>query len=702
MADKKNTIFTNLNRIIMGTQSVDANERFGTAPDGSNVRKYNFDDKVIYTAKNKEDYEKKLSQIRQQKLLNYQWVKAGADTAMESMAGYTAVKLMYRDCDLMDGAPEIGAALDIMSEEVCNLGTDGKILHITSRSKRIQSILEDLFTNRLRVHMNLGMIVRETIKYGNSFMLLNIDEKNGILGWKQLPVYEIDRVENGYTTSYASGAILRPGDGRKTDEILYVWNGHNEAAPYRNFQMAHFRLLNDSFFLPYGVSALHKARRAWRMWSMMEDAMLIYRLDKSIERRVFKIYVGGIDDDDVEAYVQQIANNFKRTPIIDPETGQIDLRKNFMDVSTDFFIPVRTENASNPIETLQGAQNQTAMDDINYMQNKIFAALRVPKTFLNFQEAQGKGQNLGLMDIRFARMINRIQQYILAELNKVAMIHLYLLGMEDEITNFTLSMNNPSNQIEAQEIDNLTKRVAVAAQLLADPGNGIQIYSLHKVLRDVMKLSDAEILDMINEIRLEKAMAAELAATQNIIKKTGIFDKTDRIYGDFDALYGDGQQGNGQQGADAGGGMPGGGGGMPGGAMPMGDMGAEGGDMGGEEGSVDMGEAPGADSGMPAQPDQNAGNQSGQLSEGLHGKKYEKMMSFTKMYMNMLYEATKDKDYEIPDVETGTMVIEEDVEKIMDRIEEMVVGDDALSGITDDEIDELDEDSIEDIDKLED
>jgi hypothetical protein len=216
-----------------------------------------------------------------------------------------------------------------------------------------------------------------------------------------------------------------------------------------------------------------------------------------------------------------------------------------------------------------------------------------------------------------------------------------------------------------------------------------------------MKLSDAEILDMINEIRLEKAMAAELAATQNIIKKTGIFDKTDRIYGDFDALYGDGQQGNGQQGADAGGGMPGGGGGMPGGAMPMGDMGAEGGDMGGEEGSVDMGEAPGADSGAPAPP-QEAGGQPEQLSEGLQGKKYEKMMSFTRMYMNMLYEATKDKDYEIPDVETGTMVIEEDVEKIMDRIDEMVAGDDSISGITDDEIEELEDDSMDDISKLED
>lgn len=678
MAEKKNTLFTNLNRIIMGSQSVDANERFGTNPDGSNTRKYSFDDKVLYTTKNKEDYEKKLAQIKQQKLLNYQWVKAGADAAMESMAGYTAVKLMYRDADLMDGTPEIGAALDIMAEESCSTGTDGKIIKITSRSKRIQSILEDLFVNRLRVPLTLPMVVRETIKYGNSFMLLNVDENNGILGWKQLPVYEIDRVENGYTTSYASGAILRPGDGRKTDEIMYVWNGHNEAAPYRNFQVAHFRLLNDSFFLPYGVSALHKARRAWRMWSMMEDAMLLYRLDKSIERRVFKIYVGGIDDEDVEGYVQQIANNFKRTPIIDPETGQIDLRKNFMDVSTDFFIPVRTENASNPIENLASAQNQTAMDDITYMQNKIFAALRVPKTFLNFQEAQGKGQNLGIMDIRFARMINRIQQFVITELNKIAMIHLYLVGMEDEISNFTISMNNPSNQIEQQELDNLTKRAALASQLLADPGIGIPIFSLHKVLKDVMKLSDAEILDMLNEIRLEKAMAAELASTQNIIKKTGVFDKTDRIYGDFEAMYGDGTAGQDMQGGDAqgSGGIPGGGGG---GAMPpMGDIGSEGGDMNGSDGSVDMGGAPEADTGSAAP----SGGEQAPLSESwLKDRKYTNIMSFTKTYFEILHENSIDKDYEIPDIDTGCMVLEE-VDRLVDKIDEMV--DKEIENIDDD------------------
>ena len=160
---------------------------------------------------------------------------------------------------------------------------------------------------------------------------------------------------------------------------------------------------------------------------MMEDAMLLYRLERSIERRIFKVNVGLIDDADVPAYVQEFMNTVKRAPIIDPQTGQLDLRKNFLDVSADYVIPVRNQQDPSSIDTLQSAQNPTSMDDINYMETKILAALRIPKTFLNFQEAQGKGQNLSLLDIRFNRTVNRVQQAILMELNKIAIIHLYLL-----------------------------------------------------------------------------------------------------------------------------------------------------------------------------------------------------------------------------------------------------------------------------------
>lgn len=671
MADNKNqTIFQKLGGILMGTQSSTVNNYSTPAFRGNTV-----DDKVLYSTNDKDDYERKLTQLRQQKLLNYQWLKAGVDTTAESIAGYTAIKLMYRDADLMDGTPEIGAALDIIEEEVCTPTSDGSILSIYSKSKRIKSILEDLFINRLNIHIMLPMIVRDMCKYGNCFMLLNVDEKNGVLGWKKLPVYEIDRVENGFSSKYSAPSVGNYNSVNNTDEVSFIWNGHNESMPYKSFQMAHFRLLNDSFFLPYGVSILHKARRAWRMWSMMEDSMLIYRLDKSIERRVFKIFVGGIDENDVKAYVEQIANNFKRTPIVDPQTGQVDLRKNFLDVSSDYFIPVRTENAATPIETLQSATWAQQTDDIDYMQNKIFAALRIPKTFLNFQDAQGKGQNLGFVDIRFSRMITRIQQFVISELNKIAMTHLYLLGMGDDVTNFSIMMNNSSTQVESQEIDMLTKKASLASQLLADPGIGVPLYSLHKTLKDVMNMSDAEIIDMMNEIRLEKAMAAELASTQNVIKKTGLFDKTDRIYGDFDALYGQGQQQQAQApdagpgGGGFGGGAPiGGGGGLP----PIGDMGAEEGDMGGVEGDVDMSAAGDVDAGAEMQPSDGGApaptDDNNQPSEPL--QEHKKIKSFVEQYLDMLAEKSKDK--EIDDVnDLDLFNSDKKMEQVFSRIDEI-------------------------------
>ena len=676
MANNNLTIFQRLNNVFRGTGRESVSPDVVTTPPGAGDAA----NRVLFSTNDKNEYERKLNTYKQQKYLAYQWKKVGADNAMESLAGYTAVKLMYRDADLMDGSPEIGTALDIISEETCPLTSKGKMINVYSSSKRTKAMLEDLFVNRLHIYTDLPMIARHLAKYGNTFMFLNIDKDNGVMGWTMLPVYEMDRVENGFTASYAIASTINNKDVRP-DEVRFVWNGHNENNPFRNWQVAHFRLLNDSFFLPYGVSMLHKARRAWRMWSMMEDAMLIWRLDKAVERRVYKIFVGGINDADVEAYVQQIANNFKRTPIIDPATGQIDLRRNFLDVASDYFIPVRREDAPNPIETLPAANSQVQMDDIEYMQNKMFAALRVPKTFLNFQEAQGKGQNLSIMDVRFSRMINRIQQFLLMELNKIAMIHLYIMGLTDEIGNFQLSLNNPSAQIEAQELEDLTKRITTMQTALADPGTGIPMMSIHKALKEIMKMSDAEIKEMFLEIRFEKAMAAELATTANIIKKTGMFDNVDRIYGDYEAMNGGGQpqqQGEGEEdglGGGGGGGLGGGMGGDLGGDMDMDlrEPGAEeGSDLGGETGETDMGEAPAADGGEPLM--ENRKRKRPVLAEN-KSKKHLITKSFTERYFDMLAEQSKKTEEiaeEIVDFNGKNATMEDRIRQVCSTIDNLI------------------------------
>lgn len=591
MANKNQTVFQRLGNImnIFGAPQ--------TMQQTKNISTYNFNidnSEVLATFKDEDERNSELLTMKQQKLLAYQWAKSGYDTAMEQMQGATQVKIMYRDADLMDAWPEIGAALDIMAEESTVL-KDGKILNIHSKSKRVKEILEDLFVNRLNIHLMLPMIARATYKYGNEYMLLNMDNKNGITGWRELPVYDMIRSEGGVKMGNTTIPTAQQIQGKNIDEVQFIWQGKNEAIPYKSWQIAHFRLLTDNLFLPYGTSHLNKARRSWRMLSMMEDAMLLYRLERSVERRMFKVNVGALDDADVPAFLNEFMNGVKRAPVIDPHTGQVDLRKNFIDIGADYVVPVRNGQDPSDITTIQGAQNQTSMDDIEYMEKKVLSAVKVPKTFLNFADKDGKAQNLSTIDIRFSRTINRGQQSLLLELNKIAIIHLYLLGLDDELTNFSLTLNNPSNQVEMLELENLSKRIDAATSALNEMGGGVPLMSWHQVQKEIMGRSDEDIFNMLNEIRLEKAMAEELVNTAQIINKTGMFNNVDRLFGN---PYANVQPSDGE---DNGGDFGGGGGGFGGGLGDdmmgddmLGDLGEPGaeeeGEIGGMEGSAPMDE----------------------------------------------------------------------------------------------------------------
>lgn len=1215
---RKYTIFQNIDRAFSGNWNADASSPHINSYDMSTA-----DKSILYRTTNKDDYESKKLELQQNTYLKDRWVKANVDLSVSAYAGLNNVKLMYRDADLMDAFPEIGAALDIVTEESTITSDKGMIVNVYSKSDRIKSILEDLFVNRLNIQVTAPMVVRAMCKYGNQFMLLDIDNKLGVKGWKQLPVFNVERIENGIANPYGAITTQYNNTNNIDTSTKFIWvNENNSQVPFRNWQIAHFRLLTNSLYLPYGClvgdtrieteygykeikdikvgdkvwtfnvdtqkrelstvtmwmnkgekdtikvltnhnyiegtpdhkvlvyedkkltykeikdisigdllvvrngvkkadaeekledsfklekvkkieaskkqttyditvdsknsnffangivthncSYLNGARRHWRMLSLMEDLMLIYRLERSIERRVYKIYVGAIDDADVQAYVENIANNFKRTPIIDPMTGQLDLRKNILPVhkdtpiplldgrtitienlakefengkenyvysvqdktlkivpgkvvwcgknytaekliritlddgshfdlaaehelimrdgtkkradevsvgesvmpfyrkvdkdskklfdryekvfnpnsgkyefthriiaetvekgneqyntvhhkdfnkynnspsnlmwmdyhehhkmhgdlarkiwkdpikrkshienlskacrgrivaeetkekisktikskyasgefdfvkeisrkniteynksekgiecrrkqsiklgyreefkayneselhkqhdeirkvattkswegngrtnriqkmnihfddfiwdslrdnilhkkivnrktmleyinnklidhlieinnnkrleknhfisrevlenrirergfctiteyiksmlknhkiakietiegddvycmtvvgqngeedrhnfairslksdgslndsgcfvsncaDQDIFIPVRDQNAPTPIDTLSAAQNLTAMDDIKFVQDKVCTALRIPKTFLNFEEAQGNGNNLALEDIRFTRTVNRIQQAFLMELTKVASIHLYLLGFTDDLTNFNLTMNNPSTQAEQLEIDNLQKKITAARDAISDPGNGIPIMSQTRALKEIMKWSEKDIKDNLEEIRLEKGIAAELEKTSQIIKRTGLFDTVDRMYGEPGAEYQDDVQ---QQGDQMGGGGLGGGGGAPMGGGDFGsgldDLGApdsdENGDIAGAEGSE-----PTAD--MESGADTGGGDDTGgNPMESRRGRKPILAEAKRRMYKKLIKESEEKAD----------------------------------------------------------
>lgn len=1286
MAKRLYTTFQNMSKIFNGAWNV-SNGIANTQPTPQ-------PNDVVYKTEDPAEYQAKMLELQQNKYLQNRWIRSNQNLSMSAFAGLSNVKLMYRDADLMDSYPEIGAALDLTSEEcvVTSGSRNGMVVNVSSKSDRIKSILEDLFVNRLNLQVTAQMVMRAMLKYGNQFMLLDIDKNLGVKGWRQLPVGEVERMENGIINPYGGQNSIAMATGSVDNVDMstkFVWTNEmgGDMVPFRNWQIAHFRLLHNSMFLPYGclvgdtrvetefgykeikdieigdkvwtfnvdtqkreladvtmhmnkgvkdvfeIRTLHNqiegtsdhkllcyennslvykeiqdinigdllvidnsnnkqekkydlvnrlengfktekvrykeyagkkttyditvsnknsnffangivthncsmllaARRHFRMLALMEDMMLIYRLERSMERRVYKIFVGALDDKDIPGYVEQIADQFKRTPIVDPLTGQLDLRKNILPVwkktpiplldgrtitieelakefdegktnyvysiqdkthkivpgkvvwcgknytadqlykitldddsymvmageheiimrdgskkradevvagesvmpfyrknenisytkeayyeqvynpnsgkyeythkliadsikknkptnntvhhknfnkfdnrpcnlqwmdwfehrdyhlslnkderirkvrkissserwnkegyrekavrnmtiafdeyvwnnineaikngfiysqktaidfvnnnlieylieinrcnkihkykkitkpvfkqrivdlgynnfaeylekkfeeyhlgnpedrmteqrsqiakkyniitnlaeyrhkhtikfddeiwnnirvkilnksinsqkeivdyinsnclahlneinsisiasisddtiyrrikengfknakeyiesvkknhkikcveiiggddvycmtvvgdkgeedrhnfairtfnplkaslepinvsgcfvsncaSDDIFIPTRDMNMANPIETLAGAKNLDAIDDIKYIQKKVCAALRIPQSFLNFEEAQGEGKGLALMDVRFARTINRYQQAFLMELTKVATIHLYLLGFDDDLTNFTLTMNNPSTQAEQLELENLSKKISTVRDAVSDPGNGIPAMSLQRALKEIMKWSDKDIKENFEEIRLEKALAAEYEKTAQIIKRTGIFDTVDRIYGEPGAEYQE-EQGGGPDGGPNGGPM-GGSGGFGGGLDDFGAPGSdEGLEVGGEEGTEpvqDMGAEPagGGEAPAPEEMPESKKIKKPLITEGKKSKIINIQNKRTNQIFNRLVENMESKEHEdeIPtrvDVYDKSLMISEEFHAMFNKLDD--------------------------------
>ena len=612
-----------------------------------NKSRYSLNDKELLKTQSKEEYEFEKLQLQQDAFLNNQWKKVDNEIYQHSIYYETTRLASYADYEGMEFFPEIAAALDIFMEESTTPNSEGRILNIFSESKRVRRILQDLFFNRLDIHTNLPMWVRNTCKYGDNFLYLSMDSENGVQGVKQLPNIEISRKEtDGF------GENSNNSTEGKFSPVKFLW-GQKEME-FNAWQVAHFRLLGDDRRLPYGTSILEKARRIWKQLLLSEDAMLIYRVTRAPERRIFKIFVGNIDEKDVPAYVNKIANNFKRSPVIDQKTGQVDTRYNQMAQDQDYFIPVRDPNAPSPIDTLPGATNLSEIADIQFLQKKLFTALRVPKAFLNFEEVAGEGKNLALQDIRFSRTINRVQQAIIQELNKIAIIHLYLLGLEDELENFTLSLNNPSTQAEMLKVEQTQLKVTLYKDAVSDAGNGFGAMSMTRAKRDILGMSEEEIRNDLEQQRMEKAAAAEMEQTSTVIKKTGIFNRVDTLYGEFGGT--DAESAESAEGTDTTGGDDFGGGS---------DFGSD--FASGMESSMDTeagGEATEAEAGAAVESTED--KKENLLVEESRKKLEEKTKKYQKIYFNRLMESI-DKDEKVYNVDE----IDDEVDTINTKIDEM-------------------------------
>jgi hypothetical protein len=490
---------------------------------GQDLPTYSLDKKELLKTTDKQEYEKEKLQAQQSMYLSGQWAKIENNLYTQAIYYEPTRLASFYDYESMEFTPEISTALDIYAEESTTPNQDGYILQIYSESKRVKGILTDLFNNVLDVNTNLQMWTRNTCKYGDNFVYLKLDSEKGVVGCMQLPNIEIERLERGMAAKSINAEVDPKDKG-----LRFHWKVKD--MEFNSWEVAHFRLLGDDRKLPYGTSMLEKARRIWKQLLLSEDAMLIYRTSRAPERRVFKVFVGNMDDKDVEAYVQRVANKFKRDQIVDNKTGNVDLRFNQMAVDQDYFVPVRDVTQTMPIETLPGATNLSEIADIEYIQKKLVTALRVPKAYLGFEEVVGDGKNLSLQDIRFARTINKIQKAMISEMNKIAIVHLFILGFEDELQNFTLGLTNPSKQADLLMIDVWKEKVLLYKDLVTEIPNTLSPTSATWAKKHIFGFSDEDIKLDTQQQRLERAVAAELTNTATVITHTGMFDIVDRLY----------------------------------------------------------------------------------------------------------------------------------------------------------------------------
>jgi hypothetical protein len=449
----------------------------------------------------------------------------------------------YIDFDQMEYMPELASAMDIYADEMTTFSSLSPMLNIRCRNDEIKAVLDILYHNVMNIEHNLFGWCRTMCKYGDFILYLDIDDEIGVQSTIAIPLQEIERLEGL--------------DATNPNYVQYQWN--SAGMTFENWQIAHFRILGNDKYSPYGTSVLEPARRIWRQLTLMEDAMMAYRIVRSSERKVFKIDVGAIPPQEVEQYMQKIVTQLKRHTIVDKDTGRIDLRYNPLSIEEDYYIPVRAGSVTD-IQNLGAGQNTTAIDDIKYLRDKLFSAIKIPQTYLTMGEgAQEDKTTLATKDIRFARTIQRLQRSVLHELEKIGIIHLYTLGYRGEdLLNFKLSLNNPSKIAELQELEHWKTKFDIAAS--ATEG----YFSRRWVADNIFAMSHEEFLrnqrEMFYDRKHDTALegVAEAAAA-----------------------------GGGEAAAGGGGGLDLGAGGDEGGLDLGGDEG--GGDLGGDDAAADAG-----------------------------------------------------------------------------------------------------------------
>ena len=376
---------------------------------------------------------------------------------------------LYTDYEAMDTDAIVASALDIIADECTLKNEHGEMLHIRSSDENIQKILYNLFYDVLNLEFNLWSWARNMCKYGDFYLKLEIAEKFGVYNVIPFSAYSIIREEG---TDAKNPTYVRfkydptSVSGITAPQTQYALGTTTSDIYFENYEMAHFRLISDVNYLPYGRSYLEPGRKIFKQMILMEDAMLIHRIVRAPEKRIFYMNVGAIPPNEVEGFMQKTVQKLKKVPFVDPQTGQYNLKYNMMNMMEDFYIPVRGNDQSTRIETAKGLE-YNGIEDVAYLRDKLFAALKIPKAFMGYEKDLTGKATLAAEDIRFARTVERIQRILLSELTKIALVHLYTQGYDGEmLTNFELSLTTPSIIYDQERISLMKEKVDLAAQIM--------------------------------------------------------------------------------------------------------------------------------------------------------------------------------------------------------------------------------------------
>ena len=469
----------------------------------------------------------------------------GANMPYNPTMNYQTLRIqLYTDYEAMDTESIIASALDIIADEATLKNETHEVLQIRSSDENVQRILYNLFYDVLNIEFNLWMWIRNMCKYGDFYLHLEIAEKFGVYTVTPLSVYDMIR-EEGMDPQNPSYVCF------KIDPMVIAAGGINSRVKdrdgkikFENYEIAHFRLLTDANYLPYGRSYIEPARKTYKQYVLMKDAMLLHRITRAPEKRVFYVDIGNMPPNEVDGYMERLKQKMQKTPYIDKNTGEYNLKYNMMNVMEDFYIPQRGASSNTKIDTIKGLE-YNAIDDVNFLRDEMLAALKVPKAFFGFEKDLTGKATLAAEDIRFARTVERIQRIVVSELYKIALVHLYTQGFDgDALSNFDLSLTVPSIIYEQEKVALWKEKIALAKDM-----QDTKLIPSNWIYDNVFQFSEdqyEEYRDLIAEDMKRTFRFGQIENEGNDPSKSG------QSYGtphDLASLYGKGRNGVGETGA---------------------------------------------------------------------------------------------------------------------------------------------------------